>query len=106
MTSVSVEPAEVAKFEAMAAEWWDPDGKFRPLHKFNPVRLAYIRDQAAARFQDAGHFGNGRTWVRCMVQVHIGEYGVKSVVSRRKRTAVRLFEMHLQPVRESLSRHF
>ena len=34
----------------MAAEWWNPNGKFRPLHKFNPVRLAYIRDQVAARF--------------------------------------------------------
>jgi 2-polyprenyl-6-hydroxyphenyl methylase/3-demethylubiquinone-9 3-methyltransferase len=34
----------------MAAEWWDPAGKFRPLHRFNPVRLAYIRDQVAARF--------------------------------------------------------
>lgn len=34
----------------MAAEWWDPNGKFRPLHKFNPVRLAYIRDQVAAHF--------------------------------------------------------
>jgi 2-polyprenyl-6-hydroxyphenyl methylase/3-demethylubiquinone-9 3-methyltransferase len=34
----------------LAAEWWNPDGKFRPLHKFNPVRLAYIRDQVASRF--------------------------------------------------------
>ena len=34
----------------MAAEWWNPNGKFRPLHKFNPVRLAYIRDQIAERF--------------------------------------------------------
>ncbi|MBB4285953.1 bifunctional 2-polyprenyl-6-hydroxyphenol methylase/3-demethylubiquinol 3-O-methyltransferase UbiG [Roseospira goensis] len=41
---------EVAKFAAMAEKWWDPDGPFRPLHKFNPKRLAYIRDQASARF--------------------------------------------------------
>ncbi len=34
----------------MATEWWDPGGKFRPLHKFNPVRLAYIRDTAVAHF--------------------------------------------------------
>ncbi len=46
----TVDPAEVAKFERMAAEWWDPDGKFAPLHKFNPVRLGYIRDVAAERF--------------------------------------------------------
>ena len=46
----TVDPAELAKFERMAAEWWDQDGKFRPLHKLNPVRLAYIRDQAADHF--------------------------------------------------------
>jgi len=46
----SVDPGEVAKFSALAAEWWDPDGKFAPLHKFNPVRLSFIRREAAARF--------------------------------------------------------
>lgn len=46
----SVDPAEIAKFEAMADAWWDPNGKFRPLHRLNPVRLAYIRDQACRRF--------------------------------------------------------
>lgn len=48
--TASVDPAEIAKFSAMAATWWDPAGKFRPLHRLNPVRLAYIRDRAAARF--------------------------------------------------------
>ena len=38
-------------FRALAAEWWDPRGKMAPLHKFNPVRLGYIRDQAAAHFE-------------------------------------------------------
>ena len=46
----SVDPGEIAKFSAMAAEWWDPAGKFAPLHKFNPVRLGFIRDIAAAHF--------------------------------------------------------
>ncbi len=46
----TIDPGEVERFSAMAAEWWNPNGKFRPLHKFNPVRLAYIRDQVAARF--------------------------------------------------------
>ena len=50
----SIDPAEVAKFSAMAAEWWDPAGKFAPLHKFNPVRLAFIRDTAAAHFGRQG----------------------------------------------------
>ncbi len=50
MTSASIDPAEVAKFSAIAAEWWDPSGKFAPLHKFNPVRLSFIRAEAAAHF--------------------------------------------------------
>ena len=44
----TIDIAEVERFSALAAEWWNPNGKFRPLHKFNPVRLAYIRDQVAA----------------------------------------------------------
>ncbi len=46
----SVDAAEVEKFSRIAAQWWDPRGKFAPLHRFNPVRLGFIRDQAAARF--------------------------------------------------------
>lgn len=46
----SIDPDEVAKFTAMAAEWWDPKGKFRPLHKFNPVRLGFIRDTLEDHF--------------------------------------------------------
>lgn len=45
-----VDPAEVAKFEAMAAEWWDPNGKFKPLHMLNPCRLDYVIDQVSAEF--------------------------------------------------------
>jgi len=46
----TVDPAEIAKFEAMAAEWWDPHGKFKPLHMLNPCRLDYITSQIAAEF--------------------------------------------------------
>jgi 2-polyprenyl-6-hydroxyphenyl methylase/3-demethylubiquinone-9 3-methyltransferase len=46
----TIDQAEVDRFSAMAAEWWDPNGKFRPLHKFNPVRLAYIRDKVATKY--------------------------------------------------------
>ena len=46
----SIDPAEIAKFEAMAAEWWDTKGKFKPLHMMNPVRLDYIVTQIAAEF--------------------------------------------------------
>lgn len=48
--STSIDPAEVAKFEAMAADWWDPHGKFKPLHMLNPCRLDYITSQIAAEF--------------------------------------------------------
>lgn len=46
----TVDAQEIAKFSAMAAEWWDPHGKFRPLHKFNPTRLIFIREQVCAHF--------------------------------------------------------
>ncbi len=46
----TIDPDEIEKFSAMAAEWWDPTGKFKPLHKFNPVRLAFIRDTVAAHY--------------------------------------------------------
>jgi 2-polyprenyl-6-hydroxyphenyl methylase/3-demethylubiquinone-9 3-methyltransferase len=46
----TVDAGEVAKFEAMAAEWWDPNGKFKPLHMLNPTRLDYITRQIAAEF--------------------------------------------------------
>lgn len=46
----TIDPMEVAKFEAMAAEWWNPEGKFKPLHMLNPCRLDYITGQVAAEF--------------------------------------------------------
>lgn len=59
MTAAAPKPnlddREVEKFAKIAAEWWDPFGKFKPLHKFNPVRLGFIRDEACA------HFGRERT---------------------------------------------
>jgi 2-polyprenyl-6-hydroxyphenyl methylase/3-demethylubiquinone-9 3-methyltransferase len=50
----TIDPDEIEKFSAVAEEWWDPFGKFKPLHKFNPIRLGYIRDGACA------HFGRDR----------------------------------------------
>lgn len=50
MTATTINDAEIAKFTAMAEEWWDPKGKFKPLHKFNPVRLGYIRDYLLSHF--------------------------------------------------------
>jgi 2-polyprenyl-6-hydroxyphenyl methylase/3-demethylubiquinone-9 3-methyltransferase len=46
----TVDDAEVARFAAMADEWWNPRGKMAPLHKFNPVRLAFIRDRVCSHY--------------------------------------------------------
>jgi 2-polyprenyl-6-hydroxyphenyl methylase/3-demethylubiquinone-9 3-methyltransferase len=51
MTDAStIDPGEIEKFSAMADDWWDVDGPMKPLHRFNPVRLAYIRDWAIRHF--------------------------------------------------------
>ena len=47
----TIDASEVEKFQAMAAEWWDPNGKFKPLHMLNPCRLDYITNQIAAEFE-------------------------------------------------------
>lgn len=44
----SVDQAEIAKFAALADSWWDPNGPYRPLHRLNPVRLAFVRDRLCA----------------------------------------------------------
>ena len=49
-SGATLDEEEVARFGAMAEEWWDPDGKFRPLHALNPVRLTFIRDALCAHF--------------------------------------------------------
>ena len=47
----SVNKKEIEKFSKMAAEWWNPKGKFKPLHKFNPIRIKYIRDNIVSNFK-------------------------------------------------------
>ena len=46
MAQDNIDPQEVAKFEAMAHRWWDPEGDFRPLHDLNPLRCQWIADRA------------------------------------------------------------
>jgi 2-polyprenyl-6-hydroxyphenyl methylase/3-demethylubiquinone-9 3-methyltransferase len=56
--ATTVDASEIAKFSAMAEEWWDVNGKFKPLHLLNPCRLDYLCDQIAFEFdrnRDAGH---------------------------------------------------
>eukprot|EP01036_Dinobryon_divergens_P001714 gene1714-2250_t len=45
-----IDPAEVEKFNRLASDWWDPNGRMKPLHRLNPVRLTYLRDTLAAHF--------------------------------------------------------
>jgi len=47
----SVNKKEIEKFSKMAAEWWDPNGKFKPLHKFNPIRIRYIKENIINSFK-------------------------------------------------------
>jgi 2-polyprenyl-6-hydroxyphenyl methylase / 3-demethylubiquinone-9 3-methyltransferase len=56
-TQLNLDPQEIAKFEALASRWWDPEGDFRPLHDINPARLAWIRERtdfAAGPILDVG----------------------------------------------------
>jgi 2-polyprenyl-6-hydroxyphenyl methylase/3-demethylubiquinone-9 3-methyltransferase len=48
-TAQNVDPAEVAKFEALAARWWDPESEFKPLHDINPLRLGFINDRVGLK---------------------------------------------------------
>ena len=47
----TINKKEIAKFSNIASEWWDPNGKFKPLHKFNPIRIKYIKDNIIKNFK-------------------------------------------------------
>ena len=51
MKSITINKQEIAKFSKIAAEWWNPEGKFKPLHKFNPVRIKYIKNYIIQNFK-------------------------------------------------------
>ena len=50
MKSNTINKQEIEKFSKIASEWWDPEGKFKPLHKFNPIRIKYIKDNIIKKF--------------------------------------------------------
>tara|TARA_Y100001936_G_C16064941_1_gene666596 strand:- start:1030 stop:1758 length:729 start_codon:yes stop_codon:yes gene_type:complete len=50
MANNTINKEEIEKFNTMAEEWWDPDGKFKPLHKFNPIRIEYIKNNIVKEF--------------------------------------------------------
>ena len=51
MKNNTINKKEIEKFSKIAEEWWDPNGKFKPLHKFNPIRIKYIRDAILSEFK-------------------------------------------------------
>lgn len=65
-TSNTVDETEIARFSAIADEWWDPTGKFKPLHKFSPIRLAYIKEKACAHFDRLPHEANAFDGLRLL----------------------------------------
>lgn len=65
----TIDDAQVEWFSKMSAEWWDPRGKFKPLHKFNPVRISYIREKAC------GHFGRDEKLARPLEGLRVLDVG-------------------------------
>ena len=51
MKTNTINKKEIEKFSQIAEEWWDPDGKFKPLHKFNPIRISYIKNNIISSFK-------------------------------------------------------
>ena len=51
MKNSTVIKEEIDKFSRMSEEWWDPNGKFKPLHKFNPIRIKYIKDTIVSEYK-------------------------------------------------------
>ena len=52
MRKITINKKEIDKFSKLAEEWWDPNGKFKPLHNFNPVRLKYIKDSILKKYKN------------------------------------------------------
>lgn len=65
----TLDPAEIDRFAQIAGEWWDPHGKFRPLHKLGPARLTFIRDRLA------GHFARENTGLRPLQGLNVLDIG-------------------------------
>ena len=51
MKTSTINKKEIEKFSRIAEEWWDPTGKFKPLHKFNPIRISYIKEKIMKSFK-------------------------------------------------------
>ncbi|MBF0110892.1 MAG: bifunctional 2-polyprenyl-6-hydroxyphenol methylase/3-demethylubiquinol 3-O-methyltransferase UbiG [Magnetococcales bacterium] len=92
----TVDPDEIAKFEAMAHEWWDPDGKFKPLHQINPLRVDYIARCAANQFA-SGLNGLSVLDIGCgggLLAEELWQRGAKVVAIDRSETIIGVARAH------------
>lgn len=67
--TATLDPAEIERFRRMAAEWWDPKGKFAPLHRLGPQRMTFIRDRLT------GHFGRSASEIRSLKGLRVLDVG-------------------------------
>jgi len=103
-TDSNIDPEEVGKFEAMASEWWDPNGKFRPLHMMNPCRLDYVASQIAMEFgrdlNDRAPFdGLGMLDIGCgggLLSEPMARLGAKVVGADAAGESIRVARVHAQ----------
>ena len=58
----TINKEEIEKFSNMAEEWWDPNGKFKPLHKFNPIRIDYLKKSIVKEFNIKKQISHLNTW--------------------------------------------
>jgi 2-polyprenyl-6-hydroxyphenyl methylase/3-demethylubiquinone-9 3-methyltransferase len=68
-TRTTVDPEEIARFAALADDWWNPRGRMRPLHRFNPARIAFIRDRLCA------HYGRDPKALDCLARLSLLDVG-------------------------------
>jgi len=101
--TTNVDPAEIAKFEALASRWWDPHGEFRPLHRMNPLRANYIDARAALagkRVLDVGCGGG-------ILAEAMARHGARVTGIDLGEKALKVAQLHLlesrQPVRYELA---
>ena len=100
-SSVDVDPDEIARFDKLAAEWWDPNGPMAPLHAMNPARLAFIRDQVAAT---RGSDARGRAPLRRVRALDIG-CGAGLVAEPLARMGARVTAIDAASAQLAVARH-
>ena len=95
--AASIDDGEVERFGRMAARWWDPRGPMAPLHKLNPVRIAYIRDQVTA------HFGRDPKKLDCLAGLRILDIGCGAGILSEPLTRLGAAMVGVDPAEENIA---